>query len=217
MSKKDDIFSKYMYVACMIEDLESFLSKGMSLKRTGELVENQETVISYEEFNWESGDYAFPFNSTYVGILKIPYDYYGGTKENPTTMMPFIKSDFDYKNGFRDYVIPNLIFGILNTETKKFMENPLYNPIFDPTGLQFCFSQINTMKNLGSKRVRYLSGWKTEYDPCSIRMAEAAEARRAIPYELLKIQDEIGDVFGPIIEHYNSLRREEYIKNIKRL
>lgn len=208
MSKNNiDIFEgHYRYFAYPVNDITAILKTGLLIKKTE--LEYRITSLSFHDENLQEWLNINPNNySKYICILKIPTHYFGFIQENGkyTPCMPLIRSYFDWLDGEVNYVIPELILGIYNNKTKEYLENPEYNPFFDPNGLQFTDGQIFVMETCRTQR-----------------MVDYAKARRNIPYWTLLKQDEDSKVLMPVIEYYNNLarvqtnKRSQYFKSPRR-
>ena len=189
MSKKDVFGGRYSYYAYTRKNIKSVFTKGMLFegKNPDTLLcgtsRNEESYLRYLREKTKSWPLEF------ICIFKIPKHYFGDSvdgKKHPP--MPIVRTEFDYIYGEKEYLIPNLVLGIYNTRTKEFHKNPFYDPVYDPNGLQFVDEQIINM--------------------CS-RISKYALARRGIPYEVLKQQDELSGVFNSTIEYYNSLANQD--------
>ena len=163
-------------------------------------------IIAYEDEEleyWKSCGYQDkPKQSEYktFAILKIPKYYMGRNVKGETLYpyMPFIKTYFDFYAGELNYIIPELVLGTFDTETNEYIENSKYNSLYNPNGLQFCDMQMEQMKNFDKNDA-----------------SKYAQSRLLIPYEVLKLQDELSGVFNSTIKFYEELLLVCHTKNYK--
>ena len=185
----DRFDGRYNYLWYQIFDITKVFKEGVPIK-TKKIIFRD--TLAYDEDTMKNklkNSSIKNFDSRYICILKIP-SYYLGYKLDKgeyTPCIPLIRTKFDYFNGERCYIIPNLILGVYDIEKKQYIGNINYNPIFNPIGLQFTDEQISRMREMS------IPG-----------LVDYALKRRNIPYEILLEQDEKSKILDSSINYYIS-------------
>jgi len=198
MTKNDIFDNKYKYLGYFIFKTDEIFEKGIPLRSKKINICLYNITNDAEVFKkWLENINHKIYTLKDICILKIPAYYFGIKNKNNeiTPCMPFIKTTFDYVNGEKNYIIPELILGIYNTENKEYLPNPNYNPHFDPNGLQFLEEQILNMKEAGISNVE-----------------NYAKLRSHIPYNILYEQDLLDKTFETACSYY--IKKEYKIKKI---
>ncbi len=196
----DDRYNYYVYRMDKNTDIEEIFNNGIVFGEENLLQHNILSDVYEYGLNNALRIYSDNHGCNDLIVIKIP-SYYMGWIHRDNSLEPFVplfKCFYDSKTGFEvRNLIPSLICGVY--KNNQYIENENYNPLYDPSGLQFSDRQINTM-------YRYR---------CFDAYMEAM-CRNEYTYEVLKRKDEETSRWDRIIRHYNRKSFRRILSRIRR-
>lgn len=141
-----------------------------------------QTIINYLG---DSNDY----NS--VVVIKVPKRYMSRILHrdgNIDPTIPLYRSFDGYDSEFSTAFTPNLIQGVYCRDIDKAFTNPNFNPVFDPSGLQFADEQIMNLNFFNL-----------------YNLTNSLKERRKIPFQKLYIYDKNSNRWDKIVDYYSKL------------
>ena len=91
-----------------------------------------------------------------VFIIRIPAIYRGEVDQNGNMYPPLPTHKLiDYESG-DSMIIPEIIYGVYNIDSKKFYKNPNYNPKYNPNGLSYDQDAADSVKMIDDKWYEFM-------------------------------------------------------------
>lgn len=134
-----------------------------------------------------------------VFVIKIPKDYLprkikGGVVAS--TPIPFFKKIREKNTSFNAVFTPHLIQGVYVKNSQSFVTNLNFNPIFDPSGLQYSDEQLEFFKNN--------MGFSPNITQWGVYMGE----RRSYSFKALRDFDHKHHTFNRVMDDYSKIYGE---------
>jgi len=190
----DDRYEYYFYGVNNLANIDVYFNEGLIIKNENCLEQSFTGIVLAYGLNKCLYEYANKHNYDNVFVIKIPA-YYTGWVHRDGKVEPFVPLLLS-KDGNK-VIIPNLIYGVYNKNTEDYISNYNYQPIYDPSGLQYADMQLSHMYKFG-----YFDWYKEAF------------RRNSYSYEELKNIDCESQKWDRIIKHYSKNKIRRLIKKL---